>query len=161
MNHILLLYRKKMTWRIPQKYYVIFTLPNLLHSAVKGSDCPQQIYYKTPINFFFTGKNKQFRHSSKFYVHKSMHRDIIMKITNKMQLYSLIYFYFSLSTLHVSGDVFAHHQEHVTVFTVSGSIHPGCCRLVSWMIWNSSFNSSKTPAGRNLGEYYEWDGRDM
>jgi len=22
------------------------------------------------------------------------------------------------------GDVFAHHQEHFTVFTVSGSIHP-------------------------------------
>ena len=54
-----------------------------------------------------------------------------MKVTNKMQLYGLIYF--SLSTLHVSGDVFAQHQEHLTVFTVSGSIHPGCCRLVSWM----------------------------
>ena len=33
-----------------------------------------------------------------------------------MQLYRLIYF---LSALHVSGDVFAHHQEHLTVFTVS------------------------------------------
>jgi hypothetical protein len=43
-----------------------------------------------------------------------------MKITNKMQLYRLIYF--SLSTLHVSGDVFPHHQEHLTVFTVSASI---------------------------------------
>jgi len=46
-----------------------------------------------------------------------------------MQLYRLIYF--SLSALHVSGDVFAHHQEHLTVFTVSGIIHPGGCRLVS------------------------------
>jgi hypothetical protein len=33
-----------------------------------------------------------------------------MKVTNKMQLYRLIYF--PLSALHVSGDVFAHHQEH-------------------------------------------------
>jgi hypothetical protein len=49
------------------------------------------------------------------------------------------------------GDVFAHHQEHLTVFTVSGSIHPSNCRLVSWM----SFNSSKTPAGSNLSEYYQ------
>jgi hypothetical protein len=54
---------------------------------------------------------------------------LIMKVTNKMQLQMLIYF--SLSALHVSGDVFTHHQEHLTVFTVSGSIHPSCCRLVS------------------------------
>ena len=46
-----------------------------------------------------------------------------MKITNKMQ-YRLIYY--SNSALHVPGDVFAHHQEHLTVFTVSGSVHPSC-----------------------------------
>jgi hypothetical protein len=57
--------------------------------------------------------------------------ELIMKVTNKMQLYRLIYF--SLSALHVSGEVFAHHQEHLTVFTVSGSIYPSCCWLVSWM----------------------------
>ena len=55
----------------------------------------------------------------------------LMKVTNKTKLYRLIYF--SFSALHVSGDVFAHHQEHLTVFTVSGSIHPSSCRLVSWM----------------------------
>jgi len=43
-------------------------------------------------------------------------------------LYRLIYY--SRSALHVSGDVFAHNQEHFTVFTVSGSIHTSCCRLV-------------------------------
>ena len=43
-------------------------------------------------------------------VHESVLRDTIMKVTNKMQPYRLIYF--SLSALHVSGDVFAHHQEH-------------------------------------------------
>jgi len=51
-----------------------------------------------------------------------VHRDTITKETNKMQLYRLIYY--SNSALHVSGDVFAHHQEHLAVFTVSGSIHP-------------------------------------
>jgi hypothetical protein len=46
----------------------------------------------------------------------------ITKATNKMQLYRLIYY--SKSALHVSGDVFAHHQENLTVFRVSGSVHP-------------------------------------
>ena len=34
-----------------------------------------------------------------------------MKITNKMQLCRIIYC--SLTALHVSGDIFAHHQEHL------------------------------------------------
>jgi len=49
-------------------------------------------------------------------------------------LYRLIYYL--KSALHVSGDVFAHHQEHLTVFTVPGSVHPRCYRLVSRMSWN-------------------------
>jgi hypothetical protein len=48
-------------------------------------------------------------------------------------LYGLIYC--SKSALHVSGDVFAHHQEHLTVFTVSGSVHPSCCLLVPAVTW--------------------------
>jgi hypothetical protein len=44
--------------------------------------------------------------------------------------------YYSLSALHVSGDVFAYRQEHLTVFTVSGNIHQCRYRLVSWMRWN-------------------------
>jgi len=35
--------------------------------------------------------------------------------------------------LDILGDIFARHQEHLVVFTVSGSIHPSHCRLVSWM----------------------------
>jgi hypothetical protein len=62
-------------------------------------------------------------------VHESVHHDIITKITNKMQLCRLIYYY--LSALNVSGDVFAHHQEHLTVFAVSGIVHPSCCRLAA------------------------------
>jgi len=74
-------------------------------------------------------------------IHESVHRDTTMKVTDKMQLYRLICY--SKSALHVSGDVFTHHQEYLTVFTVSGSIHP------------SSFNSSKTPASSYLGEHYQ------
>jgi hypothetical protein len=44
-------------------------------------------------------------------------------------LYRLIYY--SNAAVYVSGDVFAHHQEHLTVFAVSGSFHSSCCRLVS------------------------------
>ena len=32
------------------------------------------------------------------------------------------------SALHVSGDVFTNHQEHLTVFTASDIIHLCCCR---------------------------------
>jgi hypothetical protein len=78
-----------------------------------------------------------------------------MKTTNEMQLYMLIYY--SQSALHVSGDVFAHRQEHLTVFTASGNIHQCRCWLVSWMSWNCSCssNSSMTPAGSDIGEYYQ------
>jgi hypothetical protein len=35
--------------------------------------------------------------------------------------------YHSQSALHVSGDVFAHHQEHLNVFTASGNVHQCRC----------------------------------
>jgi hypothetical protein len=44
-----------------------------------------------------------------------------MNGTNKMQLYRLIYYPYS--TLHVSGDVFAHYQEHLTVLTVFSTVY--------------------------------------
>ena len=69
-----------------------------------------------------------------------------------MKLYRLIYY--SLSALHVSGDVFAHHQEHLTVFTASGNIHQCRCWLMSRMSWNSISNSSMTPAGSDYRLIY-------
>jgi hypothetical protein len=54
----------------------------------------------------------------------------------QVALYRLIYY--SKSALHVSGDVFARHPEHLTVFTVSGSVQ---------QFW--------IPAGSNLGEHYQ------
>jgi hypothetical protein len=50
---------------------------------------------------------------------------MIMTVTNKMQLYRLIYY--SWPALHVSGDVFAHHQEHLTVFTATWVNTTGWC----------------------------------
>jgi hypothetical protein len=45
-------------------------------------------------------------------IHGSMHRDkIFTKMANKMQLCRIIYC--SMTALHVSGDIFAHHQEHL------------------------------------------------
>jgi hypothetical protein len=57
-------------------------------------------------------------------------------MTNKMQIFGL--FICTQSVLRVSGDVFAHHQEHLTVFTASDIqvVHLRCCRPVSWTRWN-------------------------
>jgi len=54
-----------------------------------------------------------------------------MKMTNQDALYRLICY--PKSAVHVSGDVYAHRQEHLTVFTVSGSVHPSCCLLVVYV----------------------------
>jgi hypothetical protein len=56
-------------------------------------------------------------------VHESVHYNIITKATNKMQICMLIYYSLSVLRVHVSGDVFAHHQEHLTVFTASGKYY--------------------------------------
>jgi hypothetical protein len=61
---------------------------------------------------------------------------VTMKNNQQVALYRLIYY--SKSAVHVSGNVFVHYQEHLTVFTVSGSVYTSCCRLA---------------AGRNLGEH--------
>jgi len=68
-------------------------------------------------------------------VHESVHRDTIMKITNKMQLYRVMSY--SKSALRVSGDVFAHHREdefqliHDTTRQQLGWILPGTVRKSS------------------------------
>ena len=55
-------------------------------------------------------------------------------MTKKMQRFGS--FICTQSALHVSGDVFAHRQEHLTVFTASDIVHLCCCRPVSWTRWN-------------------------
>jgi hypothetical protein len=59
-------------------------------------------------------------------------------------LYRLIYY--SKSVLHVSGDVFAHHQEHLTVFTVSDSVRPSCYQLAAtWVNTTRYCKQSNAP----------------
>ena len=50
------------------------------------------------------------------------------KMTNKMQLCRIIDY--SLAALHVSTDIFAHHQEHLNCITASGITRVCHCRLV-------------------------------
>ena len=42
-------------------------------------------------------------------------------MTKKLQIFGL--FICTQSALHVSGDIFAHHQEHLTVFTAYDTVH--------------------------------------
>jgi hypothetical protein len=51
--------------------------------------------------------------------------------------------------------VFAHHQEHLTVFTASDIVHRYCCWLVSWMRWNGISISSMTPSSNNTNGQYQ------
>jgi len=92
--------------------------------------------------FWFVFFSRSLTHSTghswvraSWYNYEHNQRDIIMNTTNEMQLYRLIYY--SWSALHVSGDVFAHHQEYLTVFTASGNIHQCRCRPVSGMRWKA------------------------
>jgi hypothetical protein len=66
-----------------------------------------------------------------------MNKVVLSNYENDQQdaLYRLIYY--SKLAVHVSGDVFPHHQEHLTVFTEIAIVHPSCCLLA---------------AGSNLGE---------
>jgi len=61
-----------------------------------------------------------------------------------MQLFGL--YLCTQSELLISGDVFAHHQEHLTVFTASDIVQLCCCQPVI---------SSMIPAGSNIGWLYQ------
>ena len=49
------------------------------------------------------------------------------------------WFIYFLKALHVSGGSSAHRREHITVHTASGIVNQYCCKLVSWMRWNTLF----------------------
>ena len=42
----------------------------------------------------------------------------------------------SQDALHVSGVSSAHHQEHITVHTATGTVNQYCCLQLPWMRWN-------------------------
>ena len=58
------------------------------------------------------------------------------------------------SALHVSGDKFAHHQEHfLTVYTAFGTMHRHCCRPVPRLRWSSI--STVAPVGSSVDALYQ------
>jgi hypothetical protein len=65
----------------------------------------------------------------RFDIHGSVHNDtIITKMTNKMQLCRIIYC--SLTALHVSSGIIAHHQERLSCNYSFWFIHVCRCRLL-------------------------------
>ena len=69
-------------------------------------------------------------------------------MTKKMQLCRITYYY--LAAVHVSSDIFAHHQEHPNRITVSGITHVCRCQLVSWEGWNCRSNTPMIPASSDI-----------
>ena len=64
-------------------------------------------------------------------IHGSVHHNTVFtKITNKMQLYRIIYC--PLTALHVSSDIFAHHQEHLNC-NYSFWFYSRVSSAVSWL----------------------------
>ena len=66
---------------------------------------------------------------------QTFHIYILSKLFTLYLQYLVILF---LSALRVPGDVFAHHQEHLTVFTVSGNIIPNQLYMFRTMFRPSS-----------------------
>jgi len=55
----------------------------------------------------------------------SMHR----KYNSKLQptICNVFFLFISTDAVHVSGGPSAHHQEHITVHTASGTVNQYCC----------------------------------
>jgi len=62
-------------------------------------------------------------------------------MTNKMQLCRIIYCF--LTALHVSSDIFAHHQEHLNCITASGITHMFRCRQRHMRVIPEAVNTVK------------------
>jgi len=58
-----------------------------------------------------------------------------MKMTNKMQLCRIVHY--SLAALHVSSDIFAHHQERLNCITASVITHVCRCQLAATYVCNN------------------------
>ena len=59
-------------------------------------------------------------------IHMSVHRDIIPNYNQQEAA-----FLNSTDALHVSGGSSAHHQEHITVHTASGTVN--CNNRIKWI----------------------------
>jgi len=77
-----------------------------------------------------------------FFFLNSFFADIPPVYENNQQVALQRLIHYFKSALHISGDVFAHHQEHLTVFTVSGSVYRSCCRLFDSAVLHVRFAQS-------------------
>jgi len=68
--------------------------------------------------------NTKYKESKFFYIHMSVHRNIIPNYSQQGELFYLFIF---RDAVHVSGGSSAHHQEHTTVHTASGIVNQYCC----------------------------------
>jgi len=84
--------------------------------------------YKVLSVTFFSPKSP-FGHLHQIYFYTQLKRLQYTKMTKKMQLYRIIYY--SLAAVHVSSDIFAHHQEDLHCITASGITHVCRCRLAA------------------------------
>jgi hypothetical protein len=74
-------------------------------------------------------------YSTIFFVRKINCEDNFYNITNKMQLRRIIYR--SLAAVHVSSDIFAHHQEHLN------------CNYSFWFYSRASLSAAAMAAADN------------
>jgi hypothetical protein len=58
-------------------------------------------------------------------IHMSVHRNIIPNYSQQDVTFPDLFIF--TDALHVSGSSPAHHQEHITVHTVSGIVSLYCC----------------------------------
>ena len=65
--------------------------------------------------------DKALTYASETWILTERDRKKYTKKTNKLQLCRIIYY--SLAALHVSSDIFAHHQERLICITASGITH--------------------------------------
>jgi hypothetical protein len=70
-------------------------------------------------------------------------------VTNGDQQYAAIFICLFLVCCTCFGQLFAHHQEHITVFTAAGIVHRYWCWLVSWIRWNCRYNCNMSKSLRN------------
>ena len=66
-----------------------------------------------------------------FGIHMSVLRNIIPNYIQQDATFLDLFIF--TDALHVSGGSSAHHQEHITVHTVSGIVNQYCCLLLLWM----------------------------
>jgi len=82
-------------------------------------------------------------------------KHVVNDVSNQQDATTFSFINLFKSALHVSGDRFAHPQEHfLTVYTAFCAVHRHCCRPVSRLRWVSSI-PTVAQAGSIVGALYQ------